>query len=290
VLDSGATSHMTESKDIMVDLKLDLSCNTYVQYGGSSRSKVFGLGKVVVSPDTSIENVMLVETLSYNLLSVQQLALMGFATLFSVDIVTLLWSKTLKVAFVGHVENGLYVVDLLEKPTKAATCLMVKVDVGWHWHHRLAHVNMRSLQSLLNGDHILGLTNISFAKDHACRACIEGKLHEKKHHVNNIITSNRPLEFLHLDLFGRPSYDSLGGRKYCLDIIDDYSRYTWVHFLKKKSETQQRVIDFANEAQRQHNAKILAIRSDVVTRSQIGAQISTLAVSIPGSIADTHSS
>ena len=45
-------------------------------------------------------------------------------------------------------------------------------------------------------------------------------------------------------------------------IVDDYSRYTWVYFFKRKSETQQTVIDFANEAQRQHNAKILTIRSD----------------------------
>ena len=45
-------------------------------------------------------------------------------------------------------------------------------------------------------------------------------------------------------------------------IVDDYSRYTWVYFLKRKSETQQAVINFANEAQRQHEAKILMIRSD----------------------------
>src|SRR3954464_11431429 len=65
-----------------------------------------------------------------------------------------------------------------------------------------------------------------------------------------------------MDLFGPPSYDSLGGKKYCLVIVDDNSRYTWVYFFKKKSETQQTVIEFSNEAQRQHNSKILAIRSD----------------------------
>ena len=65
-----------------------------------------------------------------------------------------------------------------------------------------------------------------------------------------------------MDLFGPPSFDSLGGRKYCLVIVDDYSRYTWVYFFKRKSETQQTVINFANEAQRQHEAKILMIRSD----------------------------
>ena len=55
--------------------------------------------------------VTLVESLAYNLLSVRQLAIMGFATFFDIDTVALLWSKTLKLAFVGHVENGLYVIN-----------------------------------------------------------------------------------------------------------------------------------------------------------------------------------
>ena len=98
---------------------------------------------------------------------------------------------------------------------------------------------MRSLQSLLKGDHVRGLTNVSFAKDRACSACIEGKLHEKAHPPTTIIYSKRPLELLHMDLFGPPSFDSLGGRKYCLVIVDDYSRYTWVYFFKRKSETNK---------------------------------------------------
>jgi hypothetical protein len=68
----------------------------YVTYGDSSRLKVLGLGEVVVSHNVTVENVMLVESLSYNLLSVAQLANMGFATFFDVGIVVLLWSKSLK--------------------------------------------------------------------------------------------------------------------------------------------------------------------------------------------------
>jgi hypothetical protein len=77
-----------------------------------------GLGKVVISQDLSIEKVMPVQALAYNLLSVRQLALMGFATFFDLDTVALLWSKNLKVAFVGHVENVLYVVNFLERPLR----------------------------------------------------------------------------------------------------------------------------------------------------------------------------
>jgi hypothetical protein len=127
---------------------------------------------------------------------------MGFATFFDVGIVVLLWSKSLNVVHVGHVENGLYVIDFSKETTKAATCLMAKVDVGWLWHHRLGHVNMRTLRSLHKGNHILGLTDLTFSKDRVCRACIEGKMHEFPHPSKTIISSKRVLELLHMDLFG----------------------------------------------------------------------------------------
>ena len=110
------------------------------------------------------------------------------------------------------------------------------------WHEKFT--------SSLKGEHILGLTNVSFAKDRPCSACITGKLHEKAHKVKTIITTLWPLELIHLDLFGPPTYDNFGGRRYCLVIIDDFTRYTWVFFLKTEDETQETFINFAKEAQR----------------------------------------
>jgi hypothetical protein len=194
--------------------------------------------------------------------SVAQLANMGFATFFDVGIVVFLWSNSLKVAFVGHVENDLYVIEFSKKVTKAMTVLMAKVDVGWLWHRRLGHVNMITLQSLHKGNHILGLTDLTFAKARVCRACIEGKMHELPHPSKTIISSKRILELLHMDLFGPPTHASLGGKMYCLVIIDDYSRYTWVYIFKNKRETQQTIQDFTNEVQRQYGENMLMIRSD----------------------------
>ena len=105
---------MTGSKDLVVDVHPIPSMPTHVQFADASKSKVMGFGKVVISQDLSIEKVMLVESLAYNLFSVRQLGIMGFATFFNLDTVALLWGKTLKVAFVGHVENGLYVVSFSE--------------------------------------------------------------------------------------------------------------------------------------------------------------------------------
>ena len=144
MLDSGATSHMTGSKRLMTDLRPNLNGQT-VTYGDKSKSKVLGLGKVVVTPDVSLVNVLLVETLGYNLMSVAALADMGFGTYFDKGIVVLMWSKSLKVAFVGYVEHRLYVVDFSGESTTTTMCIMAKGDVGWLWHRLLAHVNMRAL-------------------------------------------------------------------------------------------------------------------------------------------------
>lgn len=114
---------MTGNKELLSEITPNPN-NTCVTYGDGSSSKVLGLGKVYITKDASIVDVMLVETLSYNLHSVNQLARMGFASFFDIDVVVLLWRKTLTIAFVGHVENGLYVVDFSAKPTPSATCLM----------------------------------------------------------------------------------------------------------------------------------------------------------------------
>jgi hypothetical protein len=69
------------------------------------------------------------------------------------------------------------------------------------------------------------------------------------HHVKNTMTTTRPLEMLHMDLFSPITYISIGGNKYGLVIVDDYSRFTWVFFLQDKGETQEVLKKFLKRAQ-----------------------------------------
>ncbi|KAK1598821.1 hypothetical protein QYE76_017052, partial [Lolium multiflorum] len=89
-----------------------------------------------------------------------------------------------------------------------------------------------------------------------------GKQLKKKHPIKSIVTTSRPLELLHLDLFGPSHYDTLGGSKYGLVIVDDYSRYSWVFLLKSKDENHREFITFAKKAQRMYESEIKAIRTD----------------------------
>jgi transposase InsO family protein len=72
----------------------------------------------------------------------------------------------------------------------------------------------------------------------------------------------RSLELLHMDLFGSIAYISIGGSKYCLIIVDDYSRFTWVFFLREKPQTQETLKKFLRQAQNEFGLKIKKIRSD----------------------------
>jgi transposase InsO family protein len=76
------------------------------------------------------------------------------------------------------------------------------------------------------------------------------------------MTTDRPLELLHMDLFGLIAYISIGGSKYCLVIVDDYSRFTWVFFLQDKSQTQETLKGFLRRAQNEFGLRIKKIRSD----------------------------
>jgi transposase InsO family protein len=65
-----------------------------------------------------------------------------------------------------------------------------------------------------------------------------------------------------MDLFGPVTYISIGGNKYGLVIVDDYSRFTWVFFVYDKSQVQEKVKIFVRRAQREFGLPIKKIRSD----------------------------
>jgi transposase InsO family protein len=76
------------------------------------------------------------------------------------------------------------------------------------------------------------------------------------------MSTTRPLEMLHIDLFGLVAYISISGNKYGLVIVDDYSRFTYVLFLQDKSETTEVLKKFLRSAQNEFDIKVKKIRSD----------------------------
>jgi hypothetical protein len=61
---------------------------------------------------------------------------------------------------------------------------------------------MRNLDTLVKKKHVIGIEGVRFNKDHLCGACELGKMTRAKHPAKTIMTTTRPFEFLHMDLFG----------------------------------------------------------------------------------------
>ena len=94
------------------------------------------------------------------------------------------------------------------------------------------------MAKLLKDEHILGLTNVHFEKDRICKACQAKKQVGIPHPPKNIVTTTSPLELIHMDLFGPVVYVSIGGNKYGLVIIDDYSYRRIDQFIRVQVQWQ----------------------------------------------------
>jgi hypothetical protein len=169
-----------------------------ITFGDGNQGLVKGLGKIAISPDHSISNVFLVDFLDYNLLSISQLCKMGYNCLFTdVDVTVFRRSDDL-VTFKRVSEGQLYLVDF--NRAELDTCLIAKTNIGWLWHHRLAHVGMKNLHKLLKGEHILGLTNVHFEKGRVCsmsnRKASWRSSSTQKHNDNGQATGATPHGFI----------------------------------------------------------------------------------------------
>ena len=76
------------------------------------------------------------------------------------------------------------------------------------------------------------------------------------------VQTSRPLELLHIDLMGPARVQSLGGKKYILAVMDDFTRYTWVVLLKDKAEAPEKMIYLCKKLQVEKDTVIARIRSE----------------------------
>nr|GEU65492.1 uncharacterized mitochondrial protein AtMg00810-like [Tanacetum cinerariifolium] len=98
--------------------------------------------------------------------------------------------------------------------------------------------------------------------DHLCSSCELGKAKRKSFQTKTTPSSKRRLQLLHMDLCGPMRVESINGNKYVVVIVDDYSRYTWTHFLRSKDETPKVLIDFLRLVQSGLYTQVRIVRTD----------------------------
>ena len=130
----------------------------------------------------------------------------------------------------------MYILQLKELVDQDICFIANKSDQLQLWHRRLGHASASVIKKLQRLNIIIGLPKLNTQIDAVYEACAKGKQIKSSFNSKTEVSTSRPLELLHMDLFGPISTASLSGKYYGYVIVDDYSRYTWVHFLWSKNE------------------------------------------------------
>ncbi|KAI9152926.1 hypothetical protein LWI28_003161 [Acer negundo] len=141
-------------------------------------------------------------------------------------------------------------------------CLTVIINnKDWLWHLRYGHLNFESLKQLGSKKMVKGLPNIHHLNE-LCESCVLSKQHRNSFGKKANWRATMPLELVHTDVCGPLTPVSNGQNQYFLTFIDDYSRKTWVYFLKRKSEVFDYFKEFKTLVEKQSGYHIKALRSD----------------------------
>ena len=128
-------------------------------------------------------------------------------------------------------------IKLGDLSSQKVSCLLLVKEHHWVWYKKFGHASLRLISKLQRHCLVKGLPKFSYQDDSLCETFQKGKQVKIYFKSKNGFSTSRPLELLHLDLFGPTRTASLSGCKYGLVIVDDYTRWTWVKFLTHKDES-----------------------------------------------------
>ncbi|KAJ9552915.1 hypothetical protein OSB04_016960 [Centaurea solstitialis] len=233
-----------------------------VSFGNKTTCVIKGYD-LLTNGKVSIKKVLYVEGLSHNLFSVSQFCDGYNIVLFSIINCLIINSDGVEI-FEGRRFYNLYVVDFPVIVSSKPVCLFSKATKGesWLWHTRFSHQNFSDISKLANGRLVKGLPKLTFDRASLCPACQMGKMKRSSHKSKTESLCQSPLEMLHMDLYGPMRIQSYSGKKYILVMVDEYSRYAWLEFLRMKSEAPKLIIKFIKRIQVLLQLPVRKIRSD----------------------------
>ncbi|GKC77869.1 retrovirus-related pol polyprotein from transposon TNT 1-94, partial [Tanacetum coccineum] len=168
----------------------------------------------------------------------------------------------------GNRGSNLYIISFQETTSSTHICFMAKVSPtqAWLWHRRLPHINFDYINLLSKKDIVIGLPKLKYVKDQLCSSCEVSKEKRSSFKKKVVPSSKGWLNLLHMDLCSPMRVASINEKKYILVIVDDYSRYTWILFLRSKDETPKVLKDFLTMIQRNLQALVISVRTDRGTK------------------------
>jgi transposase InsO family protein len=257
VIDSGATDHMTNSE---IDLSHIVNSNkSGIINANGETYPVEKMGKAQISEKMTLNNTLLVPSLSTKLISIGKLTDdLNCVVLIFPDFCVFQDIQTREILGRGFKKDGLYYLDnndlgRIYSTRSESTSLRDKL---WLRHKRLGHPSFGYMKKLfptlctgLNDEHFI------------CETCIKAKSHRSTYHLSNN-KSQEPFDLVHSDVWGPSPTISKSGYRWFVLFTDDCTRMTWLYLLKTKDEVSTSFRNFYNMVKTQFRRSIKMVRSD----------------------------
>jgi hypothetical protein len=245
--DNGVNAHTTNQLENL-QIQQPFQQKDEVAVGNGTGIQIENTGSTLFhSPHSSFKmsNILHSPQASTNLLSIQKFCKDNFCyfilTLSHYFVKDLLTHAML---LEGRSENGLYPLKLgrnLRKENKTFTAFLGIRTTSLMWHFRLGHHSLEIVNRVVK-EQSLPVSSYNFNKTASYASCQLGKSKRQPFHASNHV-SLQPLELIHSDIWTSP-VQSVCGFKYYVVFIDDWSRFTWMYPLYRKSKVFENFIKF----------------------------------------------
>jgi hypothetical protein len=272
LIESGASFHMNPHREWFCEYeKYD---GGIVFLGNDSTTRIIGRGRVklrlIDGRIRTLSSVLHIPGVARNLFSVRKMEDVGVKTIFEkgtcrmvrgeMVLMRRVWIGTLYKLLGRTISDGCnssIVPDIEVEEERTSTVSGEKVML---WHQRLGHIGEKGLRLLHSKGMVEGMSNCSLDFDF-CEHCLYGKQNRVRFPYG-AMREEGILQLVQSDVFGPVSIPSLGKSMYYVLFIDDFSRKTWIYFLRKKSEVFDRFKEFKSLVENQTEKQIKVLRTD----------------------------
>ena len=261
-LDSGATCHIFKQANLLTNITTS-KCNVRGVSGKLTNTDKIGdlLIKAQKVPNNNkilrVKNFRLMPNAAFNLLSVSKLTERGCKVVFSKNTADIFLNGQ-KILHAQKDETNLYKVVCIPYDSQTTEKAFISIQ---ELHEKMGHLSEQQCRKLIKHNMIEGLKLTKGSKFKKCIACAKGKQKRRKH-CKEVPPAKNKGDLIFSDLSGKISPPSFGGHKYYMSFIDSATRYSWIYFLKKKSEALDVFKSFNSHFKTQHERKIKSLRTD----------------------------
>ena len=236
-LDTAATMHMTYQLELLSNYR-DIA-PVAIRLGNDHLVHAVGEGQAILTfhsdediPPFILKKVWFVPELSKNLFATHMLSPSLETRIHSsgFDIVDPSGTRVL----CGEKVGKLLLLGPLECSAFTEECNLSETVL---WHKRFGHISSPALHKMKSSQTVKGLHSANLSsRPIPCEVCVSGKQSKHSYTENTEVRTKAPLQIVYSDLYGPLPTPSHSGKRYILTFVDDFSRYTWIYFLTKKSE------------------------------------------------------